>query len=91
MGDTRMNHTATLLPDGRVLVAGGFRVIAAIPFGVLARSALYDPVSNTWSTTASLNVGRALHTATLLPDGTVLAVAGESAGGRVASAEIYGR
>jgi uncharacterized delta-60 repeat protein len=91
IADGRMNHTATLLPDGRVLVAGGFRVISAVPLGFLASSVLYDPASNAWSATASLNAGRAIHTATLLPDGTVLAVAGESATGRVASAEIYWR
>jgi hypothetical protein len=91
MADGRMNQTATLLHDGTVLVAGGFRIVSANPFGILASAAVYDPASNAWSATASLNVGRAIHTATLLADSTVLAVAGESAGGRLASAEVYGR
>jgi N-acetylneuraminic acid mutarotase len=91
MAEARANHTATLLPDGTILVAGGYRILGSVPIGVLASSSLYDPASNTWSATASLNVARAIHTATLLPDGTVLAVAGESANGRLDSAELYGR
>jgi type II secretory pathway component GspD/PulD (secretin) len=37
---------------------------------------LYDPVSGTWTTTGSLNTGRYVHTATLLPNGHVLVVGG---------------
>jgi Galactose oxidase, central domain/Kelch motif len=67
----RAYHTATLLPDGRVLVAGG-------SFGdpnYMTRTdetELYDPISKTWTQTASMTVGRTRHTATLLPSGLVL-------------------
>ena len=63
-------HTATLLSDGRVLVAGGF------DGAPLAGSELYDPASGTWALTGSLNIARSHHTATLLNDGRVLVVGG---------------
>ena len=48
----RYYHTATLLPNGKVLVAGGYN-------GVYLTSAeLYDPASGTWSATGSLNTAR---------------------------------
>ena len=76
----RYNHTATLLPSGQVLVAGG------ILSGPSAE--LYDPVSGTWVTTGSLATGRDEHTATLLPSGQVL-VAGGYGAGYLSSAELY--
>ena len=61
----RSQHTATLLPNGKVLVAGGFNT----SIGTLASAELYDPASGTWTVTGSLVTARAVHTATLLPDG----------------------
>lgn len=75
-------HTATLLTDGQVLVAGGKEGVAD------ASAYLYDPVSAQWSTTASMGQARAHHTATRLADGRVLVVGGE-ASGLSASAELY--
>src|SRR5438309_835611 len=63
----RYEHTATLLPSGKVLIAGG-----SIPFGYAATAELYDPATGTWTITGSLHIGRAFHTATLLPNGKVL-------------------
>jgi hypothetical protein len=84
----RDSHTATLLLDGRVLIAGGGGYDAA-------RSAeLYDPTSGTFTSTGSMTVGRDSQTATLLLDGRVLFVGGwesTSQTNRVesASAELY--
>src|SRR5437773_3129791 len=86
LADARMKHTATVLGDGRVLVAGGF---AYTPFGPLASVEIYDPVGAAWSTTTSLAVPRTEHTATFLLDGRVLVAGGVNDSGFVASAEIY--
>jgi len=72
------------LPDGKVLVAGGANV------RYLASAELYDPVTGTWTATGSLANARGVHTATLLPNGMVLAAAGQGGGGGIlASAELY--
>ena len=55
MSTARNSHTATLLPNGRVLVAGGYG-----PDGTTAISSaeLYDPDTGTWTNTGSLNSAR---------------------------------
>ncbi len=85
MSVARINHTATLLPNGRVLVAGGSAERAAL------RSAeLYDPTTGTWTNASSLNTNRSFATATLLPDGRVLVAGGEPDSHPLrASAELY--
>jgi len=79
----RDSHTATLLADGKVLVASGL-------LGLLASAELYDPASGTWTKTGSLANARQSHTATLLANGKVLVAGGFSnIGGDLASAELY--
>jgi N-acetylneuraminic acid mutarotase len=91
MANARSNHTATLLRDGKVLVAGGFGAVVAGERGT-ASAELYDPSSNTWSSTTSMATARLYHTATLLPNGKVL-VAGaygcSTTCSADASAELY--
>jgi N-acetylneuraminic acid mutarotase len=72
MNYPRSNHTATLLPNGKVLVVGGEDI------HLLASSSaeLYDPTTETWTETGKLNTSRAYHTATLLPNGKVLIMGG---------------
>src|SRR5438552_16054323 len=70
MSIAHSHHTATLLPSGQVLVAGGYS-------GSNALSAeLYDPATGVWTPTGSLPVGRWDYTATLLPNGQVLVAGG---------------
>src|SRR5262249_53304457 len=68
----RYEHTATLLPDGRVLVAGG------IGTGLqgLGSAELFDPTTGSWSRVPYMAAQRADHTATLLLDGRVLVAGG---------------
>ena len=81
----RSDHTATLLLNGRVLVAGGVSVS-----GVLASSEIYDPATSSFVATGNMTGTRMYDSATLLQDGTVL-LAGGVYGGRAssASAELY--
>lgn len=72
----RWSHSATTLPDGRVLVTGGRTAISDASGVVLETSELYDPITDSWSPTGSLNVARRSHTAALLPDGRVLVCGG---------------
>ena len=86
----RTYHTATLLPNGKVLVAGGAN---GDWFFIATKSAeLYDPATGTWTPTGNLNKPRALHTATLLPNGKVLVAGGidwDEGGPIYDSAELY--
>jgi Kelch motif len=75
MNARRFGHTATLLGNGKVLVAGGWDQFSLAPTN---DAELYDPSTGNWSKTGSLNVGRYIHTATLLPDGQVLVAGGEA-------------
>src|SRR5437773_265161 len=84
----RSGHTATRLPNGKVLVAGGYAFFSFFN-GVLNSAVLYDPVTGTWSSTGNLNSGRYLHTATLLQNGKVLVAGGDGGVGSLNSAELY--
>lgn len=84
---SREEHSATLLPDGRVLIVGG-----RSDTGVLSSAELYDPATDFWSAASPLSVGREKHSATLLPDGRVLIAGGDSRIGinsSLTSAELY--
>jgi hypothetical protein len=88
----RSAPTATLLPSGKVLIAGGFHYENNYPTRFFVMSAeLYDPASGTWSATGSLGTGRCGHTATLLPNGKVLLAGGQTDSSipTTNSAELY--
>ena len=86
--DFLMNHTATLLPNGKVLIAGG--ASQAYGEGAVEFAVLYDPSTETFQQTGSLLEHRASHTATLLPSGSVLITGGnDGQSGSLASAELY--
>src|ERR1035437_10286982 len=89
MTTVRNRHTATLLSDGRVLIAGGDNGRGGVGVGVVASAELYDPKTGAFSATASMATGRDLHTATLLSDGRVLIAGGDIRGSTAASAELY--
>jgi len=84
----RQHHIATLLPDGKVLVAGGDQGGAN---GILANAELYNPATGSWTPTGPMIHARRDHTATLLPTGKVLVTGGgyDVNMQSFASAEVY--
>jgi Galactose oxidase, central domain/Kelch motif len=88
MSGARMNHTATLLPSGKVLVTGGTDGTST-----LATAEVYDPTGDAWTPVASLSTPRQFQVAQILSSGTVLVVGGlndtSSAVFGVSSSEVY--
>ena len=85
----RASHSSTLLPNGKVLIAGGFAGSGG-EYNPYRTAELYDPNSGTFQSVAEMSIGRSGHTATLLKNGKVLIVGGWT--GRYdlrGSAEIY--
>ena len=83
MAIARSFHTATLLPGGKVLVAGGLDSAVT----ALSSAEIYDPIADKWSSAASMAIARGQHTATLLASGKVFVVAGDNIGSK--TAELY--
>jgi len=86
MNFARKWHTATLLPNGKVLAAGGFGAT-----GYLNSAEIYDPANGTWVATASFGTARGHHAATLLANGKVLLTGGLTgvSASYVSAAELY--
>lgn len=83
LGAARAQHTATLLSDGRVLVAGGKDSSGV----ALLTAEIYNATSNSWSSTGALNTARYGHTATLLNNAKVLLAGGQV--GAYQTAELF--
>src|SRR5690349_20996051 len=78
-------HTATLLPNGTVLIAG-----EEGSFATSASAEIYDPSTGAFVLPGPMSAARHMHTATLLPDGKVLIAGGDARNGGVqTSAELY--
>src|SRR5207245_6629931 len=89
LNTSRAFHTATLLPNGKVLAAGGFSCGPTPQTCADVSSAeLYDPASGTWTITGSLNAARSGQTATLLANGKVLIAGGSLATSALNTAEL---
>ena len=85
MTTPRFSHTATLLNNGMVLIAGGYNNANTY----WSSAELYNPATGTFTATGSMPSPRYLHTATLLKNGMVLIAGGANSTGALASAELY--
>jgi hypothetical protein len=86
MGAPRAAHTATRLPDGRVLVVGGFTAEE----GAAEGAEIYDSATGRFTPLPRMRTLRHSHTATALPSGNVLIVGGYAAGSTtIAAAELF--
>ena len=83
MSVPRGGHTATLLPDGRVLVAGG-----SSP-DILRSAEIFDPQTGDWSAAAEMFEARVSHVAVVLPDGDTLVIGGHTGGGLSSLSERF--
>ncbi|XXY46671.1 hypothetical protein WME91_42385 [Sorangium sp. So ce269] len=81
MSRARIDHTATRLPDGRVLAVGGLDAADS--------AEIYDPALDVWQPAAPPLVARARHAATRLLDGRVLVTGGVAGEAQAAAVELY--
>ncbi|MBJ6760462.1 hypothetical protein JGU66_06780 [Myxococcaceae bacterium JPH2] len=84
LGTARHSHSTTLLPSGKVLVAGGSNGSQAV-----ATAELYDPATGVWTPTGTMPGAHFVHCATLLPSGQVLVTGGEDGTKPIGTAELY--
>ena len=84
MNTAREYPAATLLPNGMILVVGGYGAS-----GILDSAEVYDPATNIWTTVASMHTARHAHTATLLPNGKLLVVGGSTGSSGTTGVEVY--
>ena len=90
MTEQRASHAATLLPDGRVLITGGFRKEHGGEDETYSSTAeVFDPRTKKFGYTGEMSYTRGGHTATLLTGGLVLITGGWNLMGVLSSAELY--
>ena len=84
MNNARNGHTASVLSNGYVLVAGGSN-----SHGYLNTSELYNPLTDVWTLTGQFNDGREDHTASVLSNGQILIVGGYNLNGAMVDVNLY--
>jgi len=88
MTSPRIYHTATVLPNGKLLVTGGSSNYSAFP-AAFSSSEIYEPSTGRWLTNGFMNTAHTHQTATLLVNGQVLIAGGYSNSGILSNAELY--
>jgi len=87
MSAARGRHSAELLPDATVLVAGGIDVFNGVTAVLTAE--IYNPTTGTFSATGSMSAARELHRSTLLNNGYALVTGGDDGVNVLATTEVY--
>ena len=82
MGQARWSAVVVVLPDGKVLVAGGLSALGQLCDTALKSAELYDPATNAWTALPDMAHERSAFTACLLPSGRVAVMGGEGADGQ---------
>jgi uncharacterized protein (TIGR03437 family) len=86
LNDARTDHTASLLPSGKVLVTAGFDFTRDM---ALNSAEIFDPATRRWTRTNNLREARRQHAATTLLDGKVVVMGGRTSRFPVATTEFY--
>jgi hypothetical protein len=86
MGQARSLHSATLLPNGHVVVCGGAQGTLTVPTSI-ANVEQFDPGTSAWTPMAPLLAPRSAHAAWLQPDGLLILLGGQGSGATVATIE----
>ncbi len=89
MNAYRVDHTATLLTNSQVLLAGGTDACPGNPCTSDATTELYDATAGTFTSSQGLAAARSGHSATLLTNGSVLLAGGIASGTTLSSVEFY--
>jgi Kelch motif/Galactose oxidase, central domain len=89
MTSAHANHTATLVADGRVLIAGGSSRPSSTKGSVTSVAEIYDPSTESFSVTGSMQFQREFHRAVRLDNGEVLVAGGDDSRHVLASTEVY--
>lgn len=89
MRTAREGHTATVIQNGKVLVAGGASKVYGAGRKIFASAELYNPSKGRFSNTGPMLEARTGHTATLLADGKVLIAGGDDGTTSLSTAELY--
>lgn len=84
----RSRHTASLLPDGKILIAGGYTGQLNNPISTNTAE-LFNPITNTWSMTDTMSFPRANHIAIRLANGKILVAGGRANNVATATAELF--
>jgi len=89
MNSAHASHTATLLADGKVLIAGGAGQPPIVSNSITAVAEIYDPSSGTFAITGAMRTPREFHQATRLSNGQVIVTGGDDSFKVLANTEIY--
>ena len=87
LSERRRSPALSALGDRQVLITGGLDLLG--PLGAFSSAEIYDASTGTWSSAGNMRTARFSHTATLLPDGSVLVAGGSGPDGKLDSYEFY--